>query len=408
MVAGQKEDFDAERDNYNFQINLLNEQLERQTNRIAELERLLSAKNDLLRKTEVALERERGTAAALVQEPANSLLMLQSEIAQLKNRCANYEKENVELRSLLTPKTPKYLPLSPNSHHQHHQTPSPMSSTPDEDETRTPKTSFKKILGKIKRSNSGGHLANENGSRTTVQKKSLEDQQPPPQAFRRGGLRATAGGRLGWSGATNNQVLSRKAFNDWSTEVLMVWIDSLGLGMYNPEIKRYINSGDQLVSASSVSQSTLISEIQSYVPMYFYFQAKMSSADVENKIGIRNPMHRKKLSLAMKARQDTHVEAAQGGLDHHWVIRWLDDIGLPQYKDIFFDARIDGRVLNVLTVEDLLCHLKITNLLHHLSIRRGIQVLRQNNFAPDALKRRAIPGDSEAHNVSLWSNHRGK
>ena len=252
-VTGQKEDFDAERDNYNFQISLLNEQLERQTNRNAELERLLSAKNDLLRKTEAALERERGTAAALVQEPSNSLLMLQSEIAQLKNRCANYEKENVELRSLLTPKTPKYLPLSPNSHHHQHQTPSPMSSTPDEDETRTPKTSFKKILGKIKRSNSGGHLANENGSRTTVQKKSLEDQQAPPQAFRRGGLRATAGGRLGWSGASNNQVLSRKAFNDWSTEVLMVWIDSLGLGMYNPEIKRYINSGDQLVSAKFFS-----------------------------------------------------------------------------------------------------------------------------------------------------------
>ena len=258
FLAGQKEDFDAERDNYNFQISLLNEQLERQTNRNTELERLLSAKNDLLRKTEAALERERGAAAAaFVNEPAsNSLLMLQSEIAQLKNRCANYEKENVELRSLLTPKTPKYLPLSPNSHHQH-QTPSPMSSTPDEDETRTPKTSFKKILGKIKRSNSGGHLANEN-SRTTVQKKSLEDQQAPPQqAFRRGGLRATAGGRLGWSGATNNQVLSRKAFNDWSTEVLMVWIDSLGLGMYNPEIKRYINSGDQLVSNNNVSKLDL-------------------------------------------------------------------------------------------------------------------------------------------------------
>merc|ERR1712020_397824 len=36
----------------------------------------------------------------------------------------------------------------------------------------------------------------------------------------------------------------------------------------------------------------------------------------------------------------------------------------------------------------------------------GIQVLRQNNFAPDALKRRAIAGDNDAHNVSLWSNHR--
>ena len=76
----------------------------------------------------------------------------------------------------------------------------------------------------------------------------------------------------------------------------------------------------------------------------------------------------------MKARQDTNMEAAQGGLDHHWVTRWLDDVGLPQYKDTFFEARVDGRVLNVLTVEDLLVHMKITNLLHHLSIRRGIQV----------------------------------
>ena len=75
-------------------------------------------------------------------------------------------------------------------------------------------------------------------------------------------------------------------------------MDSLGLGMYNNDTKRLISSGDQL--------------------------AKMSSTDLENKVGMRNPMHRKKLVLAMKARQDTHPEAAQGGLDHHWVIRWLD------------------------------------------------------------------------------------
>ena len=98
-------------------------------------------------------------------------------------------------------------------------------------------------------------------------------------------------------------------------------------------------------------------------------------ADLESKLGIKSPMHRKKLVLSMKARQDANVEAAQGGLDHHWVTRWLDDVGLPQYKDTFFEARVDGRVLNVLTIEDLLCHMKITNLLHHLSIRRGIQVL---------------------------------
>ena len=29
---------------------------------------------------------------------------------------------------------------------------------------------------------------------------------------------------------------------------------------------------------------------------------------------------------------------------------WLDDIGLPQYKDMFYDARVDGRMLHYLTV----------------------------------------------------------
>ena len=61
--------------------------------------------------------------------------------------------------------------------------------------------------------------------------------------------------------------------------------------------------------------------------------------------------------------------------NHHlqWVTRWLDDVGLPQYKDSFLEARVDGRVLNFLTVDDLF-QLKVTNQLHHLSLRRGIQV----------------------------------
>lgn len=29
---------------------------------------------------------------------------------------------------------------------------------------------------------------------------------------------------------------------------------------------------------------------------------------------------------------------------------WLDDIGLPQYKDQFHEARVDGRVIQYLTV----------------------------------------------------------
>lgn len=29
-----------------------------------------------------------------------------------------------------------------------------------------------------------------------------------------------------------------------------------------------------------------------------------------------------------------------GRIDYQWVVRWLDDIGLPQYKDKFLEARL--------------------------------------------------------------------
>ena len=64
-----------------------------------------------------------------------------------------------------------------------------------------------------------------------------------------------------------------------------------------------------------------------------------------------------------------------GLIDHNFVMRWLDDVGLPQYKDAFLEARVDGRVLNQLTLDDL-HSLRVTNLLHALSLKRGIQVRR--------------------------------
>jgi hypothetical protein len=50
-------------------------------------------------------------------------------------------------------------------------------------------------------------------------------------------------------------------------------------------------------------------------------------------------------------------------------------VGLPQYKDRFLESRLDGRMLHVLTVGDLV-QMRISNMLHHLSIKSGIQVLR--------------------------------
>lgn len=45
-----------------------------------------------------------------------------------------------------------------------------------------------------------------------------------------------------------------------------------------------------------------------------------------------------------------NLPASINNLDYHWVARWLDDIGLPQYKDSFAESRVDGRVLHYITV----------------------------------------------------------
>jgi len=99
-----------------------------------------------------------------------------------------------------------------------------------------------------------------------------------------------------------------------------------------------------------------------------------------------------------------------GKLDHQWAVRWLDDIGLPQYKDAFLESRMDGRMLHLLTVDDLCSHLKVTNLLHMICIRRGVQVLRLNEYNPACLQRRSVPEDGSRppspNQVAVWTNHR--
>lgn len=127
--------------------------------------------------------------------------------------------------------------------------------------------------------------------------------------------------------------------------------------------------------------------------------------ELEKELGIKHPLHRKKIQVLQKAVESGLNESA-GKLNHIWVTRWLDDIGLPQYKDQFTESRVDGRVLQYLTVNDLL-FLKVTSQLHHLSIKCAIHVLHANKFHPNCLRRR--PSD-ENHttpsDVVQWSNHR--
>jgi len=126
-------------------------------------------------------------------------------------------------------------------------------------------------------------------------------------------------------------------------------------------------------------------------------------AEVDKGLGITNHLHGKKLRLALSELNGDcdKVTKAAAKLDYLWVARWLDDIGLPQYKDAFIDARVDGRVLNYLTIEDLLS-MGIKIVLHHSSIRCGIKVLRSINFDLQLLKRRSTP---ESMNSDSSNSH---
>ncbi|KAM8815786.1 liprin-beta-2 isoform 8-T8 [Rhynchonycteris naso] len=231
------------------------------------------------------------------------------------------------------------------------------------DGKRSPK-GIKKFWGKIRRTQSGNF-------NTDV---------PGMAEFRRGGLRATAGPRLSRTKDTKSQKSDINApFAQWNTERVCAWLEDFGLAQYVIFARQWVTSGHTLLTATP--------------------------QDMEKELGIKHPLHRKKLVLAVKA-INTKQQEKSALLDHIWVTRWLDDIGLPQYKDQFHESRVDGRMLQYLTVNDLL-FLKVTSQLHHLSIKCAIHVLHVNTFNPHCLHRR--PAD-ESHlspsEVVQWSNHR--
>ncbi|XP_068168089.1 liprin-beta-2b isoform X2 [Antennarius striatus] len=245
---------------------------------------------------------------------------------------------------------------------------SPLSSgvdsgqrSPVSPENRKTQRGIKKLWGKIRRSQSGSPG---------------QGLDPELGEFKRGGFRATAGPRLARSGNTRDL---KVPFSKWNTEQVYDWLEEIGLGQYGILARHWVSSGQTLLSATS--------------------------QDLERELAVKNPLHRKKLQLAIKAMSSKQPEMS-AELDYIWVTRWLDDIGLPQYKDQFNDGRVDGQMLQYLTVNDLL-FLKVTSQLHHLSIKCAIHVLHVNKFHPNCLKRRpSNESQFTPSEVVQWSNHR--
>ncbi|XP_032893761.1 liprin-beta-1 isoform X4 [Amblyraja radiata] len=235
---------------------------------------------------------------------------------------------------------------------------------PTSPELKKKSKGIKKLFGKLKRSQS-----------TTFNPEDMSDGD-----FKRGGTRSTSGPKLGWSRDLQLTKTDLDApFAKWSKDQVCNWLDDQGLGIYVRPSGSWITSGQTLLHASQ--------------------------QDLERELGIKHSLHKKKLQLALQA-FGSEEEDNKGKLDYNWVTRWLDDIGLPQYKTQFDEGRVDGRMLHYMTVDDLLS-LKVGSVLHHLSIKRAIQVLRINNFEANCLRRR--PSDESnisPAEASQWTNHR--
>ncbi|KAJ4938528.1 hypothetical protein JOQ06_003141 [Pogonophryne albipinna] len=245
---------------------------------------------------------------------------------------------------------------------------SPLSSgvdsgqqSPVSPENRKSQRGIRKLWGKIRHSQSGSPA---------------QGHDPELGELKRGGFRATAGPRLARSGNPRDL---KMPFCKWSKEQVCDWLEEIGLGQYGVLACHWVTSGDTLLSSTM--------------------------QDIEKEPAIKNPLHRKKLQLAIKTISSKQPDKS-AELDYIWVTRWLDDIGLPQYKDQFNEGRVDGQMLQFLTVNELL-FLKVTSQLHHLSLKSAIHVLHVNKFNSNCLKRRPSNQNQLAPSeVVQWSNHR--
>lgn len=133
-----------------------------------------------------------------------------------------------------------------------------------------------------------------------------------------------------------------------------------------------------------------------------------SPVDIEKELNLKSSLHRKKIVLAvaeLSGNETDELTLNAGKLDTSWIMRWLDDIGLPQHKDAFSIARMDGRMLHKLTMDDL-ATLHVSSCLHVSSLRRGIQVMRENNWDSDCLIRRSSNDCNTNEQIALWTAHR--
>ncbi|XP_060899065.1 kazrin, periplakin interacting protein b isoform X3 [Labrus mixtus] len=180
--------------------------------------------------------------------------------------------------------------------------------------------------------------------------------------------------------------LSRNTcMSQWRAGVVQAWLEVvMGMPMYMRACSENVKSGKVLLG--------------------------LTDEDLELGLGISNPIHRRKLRLAIedyrRAEGDQGLSKASE-MDHYWVsTSWLSDVGLPQYSQTFQTHLVDGRVLNSLSRRDLERFLNISDQNHQTSLLLAIQLLQMLSFDKEALQTRRLKCENQDRDPIVWTCHR--
>ncbi|XP_052284093.1 kazrin-like isoform X3 [Dreissena polymorpha] len=172
--------------------------------------------------------------------------------------------------------------------------------------------------------------------------------------------------------------------SSWKANQVLAWVEIvLNMPMYGIKCASNIKSGKVLLG--------------------------MSDSDLASSLDIKNPLHRKKLRLAIEEQRTLTIGTCPkcSLLDHTWIAhKWLHDIGLPQFSPLFESNLVDGRMLCSLSRKDMEKHLNVHGKFHQSSILHGVQLLRRLGFDKEVLTERRHKADTSFTDPLVWTNQR--
>ncbi|CAK1551105.1 unnamed protein product [Leptosia nina] len=196
-----------------------------------------------------------------------------------------------------------------------------------------------------------------------------------------------AGGTRAWSPLGSEAALREAAslpLSRWRAPAIIAWLElALGMPQYAATIADNVKSGKVLL--------------------------ELTDTDLEVGLGITQPMHRKKLRLAIEERRrpDLVRNPSMGQLTHAWVAaEWLPDLGLSQYAESFLANLVDARMLDTISKKELEKCLGVTRKFHQASIVHGIHLLRIMKYDRQALAVRRHQCENVDADPLVWTNQR--